>query len=94
MSQREISKRIQRLETDIEQIEIDIVEIENALQSHEQFLAELPPEADFVKETREHGDIERRLAQKLVDWENHSAELDVMRSNKRGRLNGPCSQYG
>ncbi|MGI8923078.1 MAG: ATP-binding cassette domain-containing protein [Fimbriimonadales bacterium] len=82
VSQREISKRIERLEKSVERFEAEIIEVEDELKTHEEVLAGLPPEADFVGETRKHAEIERRLAQKLVDWENHSAELDDLRSKQ------------
>jgi len=82
ISQREISKQIEHLEKCVQQYELDIVRIEDELKIHEEFLAGLTPEADFISETRKHAEIERMLAQKLIEWENHSSELDDLRTRQ------------
>ncbi|MDX2066365.1 MAG: ABC-F family ATP-binding cassette domain-containing protein [Fimbriimonadaceae bacterium] len=82
LSEREISKEIQRLQKRIADIENEIADAEAEIQEVEQQLAELSPTADILSLTRAHQQLQEELAGKMAVWEAESAKLESYLSQR------------
>jgi ATP-binding cassette subfamily F protein 3 len=80
LSPRELSKEIQRLEKLIADVEEAISDTERAIAVIEETLANLPPTADVLSLTKEHGQLQERLAGEMSSWEENSLRLEEMRA--------------
>jgi len=80
MSAREISKEIGRLEKLVEQIERDVADREEDLKGLEETLANLPPNADILSLTRQHGELKEELEGTIAAWEENSMKLEGLRA--------------
>jgi ATP-binding cassette subfamily F protein 3 len=76
MSEREMSKEIQRLQKRISEIETEISDTEANLQDLEAQLAALSPSADVLALTRAHQHMQEELTGKMAVWEAESAKLE------------------
>jgi len=79
LSAREISKEIGRLEKLVEQIELDVADREDEIKELEETLANLPPNADILALTRQHGDLKEGLEGTIAAWEENTLKLEQMR---------------
>jgi ATP-binding cassette subfamily F protein 3 len=84
VSQREISKEVQRLEKLVLEHEVNIEKQETALKEHENVLAHPQNGADLLALTKQHVDLQAALAKAVHDWEETVERLESYRAMQGG----------
>lgn len=79
MTPRELSKAIERQERLVESLEGEVDRAESALQTLEENLASLTPEADVMEMSRRHATLQEEIAAAMAAWEEQSRELERLR---------------
>jgi ATP-binding cassette subfamily F protein 3 len=87
LSQRQISKEIGRLTKAIQELEMEVAETEASIAQHELRLSLLPPEADFLSETRRHEELKTRLATLLEKWTQDASTLEGLEALQGAKQN-------
>jgi len=79
LSPREISKEIVRLSRLVFEIEEQIFEAEQSLKMVEAQLATPSDKLDILALTKEHGQLQSRVADRMAEWEKQSANLEELK---------------
>jgi ATP-binding cassette subfamily F protein 3 len=79
-----LSKEIQRMEKVVQEIEVQVAGLEGTIEVLERQLSDLRPTDDVMALTRRHGELQEELAGSLSAWEEQSASLERLRSQRTG----------
>ena len=78
MSQRELSKAIQRAREELAASEQEVARREGELAELVRLLTEMPPDLDMVGLTHRHTEASMAVDQAVTDWESRSQELECL----------------
>ncbi|MBS1723897.1 MAG: ATP-binding cassette domain-containing protein [Armatimonadetes bacterium] len=82
ISQRELSKEIQRLEKLVAQLEEEVATAEREQRDIERQLANLPPTADVLELTRSHSRVVEEVAASMSAWEAQTLKLEELKTKQ------------
>ena len=78
MSQRELSKAVQRAREVLAASEQEVARREGELAELVRLLTEMPPDLDMVELTHRHTEASMAVDQAVTDWESRSHELESL----------------